>query len=145
MSAPPPIAQLIPHAGGMCLLERVLEWDETSVAIATRTHRDPSNPLLEHGRLRCMHLCEYGAQAMAVHGGLRAHARGERAQPGLLVSLRDVVLHCDFVEGLPGELIVTARRAHETPTAWQYDFAVSHDGVRLAEGRAMVLLAVQPV
>lgn len=141
MSDIPDIASLVPHAGRMCLLDRVLDWDESTVTLATATHRDPSNPLRSDGRLRAIHLCEYGAQAMAVHGGLQAWARGVRARPGMLVSLRDVLMDCDNVHYLAGELVVTARCLHESPSAWQYDFRVS-DGTRLlAQGRATVSFA----
>ena len=111
------------------------------VTLATATHRDPANPLRSGGRLRAIHLCEYGAQAMAVHGGLIARARGGRARPGLLVSLRDVVLGCDFVHDLAGELIVEARRLHDSDSAWQYEFRVTHAGRLLAQGRATVSVA----
>jgi predicted hotdog family 3-hydroxylacyl-ACP dehydratase len=137
----PLIETLVPHAGRMCLLERIVSWDDTRATLATTTHRDPANPLARDGRLRAIHLCEYGAQAMAVHGGLVATARGERARPGLLVSLRDVVLACDFIEDLEGELVVEAARVHGGADAWQYDFRVSHAGQLLAHGRAMVSLA----
>ena len=141
MTVDPRIAALVPHAGRMCLLERIVSWDDSGVTLATTTHRDPANPLAHGGRVRAIHLCEYGAQAMAVHGGLKALARGERARPGLLVSLRDVVLECDFIHGLDGELLVEARRVHEADAAWQYDFRVSHAGRQLAHGRATVSLA----
>ena len=141
MTVEPRIETLVPHAGRMCLLERIVSWDDTGVTLATTTHRDPGNPLARDGRLRAIHLCEYGAQAMAVHGGLVATARGERARPGLLVSLRDVVLACDFIEGLEGELLVEAVRVHGGAEAWRYDFRVSHAGRPLAQGRAMVSLA----
>src|SRR5205814_1511307 len=39
------IRSLIPHSGSMCLLERVLEWDDRSIVCASNTHRDPINPL----------------------------------------------------------------------------------------------------
>jgi len=141
MTTAPEVTALIPHAGSMCLLERVLDWDDSSVTLATMTHRDPGNPLRSDGRLRAIHLCEYGAQAMAVHGGLRARARGERALPGLLVSLRDVVLECDDVQNLAGELVVEARCVHDGASAWQYDFRVTHGLRQLAQGRAVVSLA----
>jgi len=135
------VASLVPHAGRMCLLERVLDWDDATATLATATHRDPANPLLEDERLRAIHLCEYGAQAMAVHGGLRAQARGDRTRPGLLVSLRDVVLDCDYVDDLAGELIVSARCVHESLSALQYDFRITHGQRQLAQGRATVSLA----
>jgi predicted hotdog family 3-hydroxylacyl-ACP dehydratase len=135
------IAGLIPHAGAMCLLERIERWDESSVTLATSTHRDPANPLADRSGLRSIHLCEYGAQAMAVHGGLMAQADGRRASPGLLVSLRDVELHRDFVHDLDGELHVEARRIQASESAWQYSFRVVHAGTLLAQGRATVSAA----
>jgi predicted hotdog family 3-hydroxylacyl-ACP dehydratase len=133
------IESLIPHAGSMCLLERVIEWDAEHIVLATATHRSPTNPLRSSGRLRALHLCEYGAQAMAVHGGLIARAAGKTAQPGFLVSLRDVKLNRDYVDDLPGELTVRAERLMESMGSWQYRFAVSHNDELLAEGRAAVI------
>jgi predicted hotdog family 3-hydroxylacyl-ACP dehydratase len=133
------IAALIPHQGEMCLLDRVVEWDNDRIVLATATHRSPTNPLRLDGRLRAIHLCEYGAQAMAVHGGLRAQAEGRTAQPGFLVSLRDVHLHIEFIDHLPGDLTVTAQRLLETPGSWQYAFTVEHGAALLATGRAAVV------
>jgi predicted hotdog family 3-hydroxylacyl-ACP dehydratase len=133
------IAALIPHQGPMSLLERVLDWDAERILLATATHRSPANPLRSCGRLRALHLCEYGAQAMAVHGGLLAQAAGARARPGLLVSLREVALRRDYIDDLPGELEVEARRLMESGGSWQYAFAVRHEGRLLAEGRAAVM------
>jgi predicted hotdog family 3-hydroxylacyl-ACP dehydratase len=139
MSGTPDIRTLIPHAGRMCLLERVLDWDDRRIRLATTTHRAADNPLRSAGRLRALHLCEYGAQAMAVHGGLTAQAAGGGPRGGLLVSLRGVRLHCRFVEDLPGELLVSAECLHDGGTSWQYGFAVTHEGTPLAEGRAAVM------
>ena len=78
---------------------------------------------------------------MAVHGGLRAQAGGQRTQPGLLVSLRDVSFNCGHIHNLPGELLVEATRVHEGGNAWQYDFRVTCAGQLLAQGRALVSFA----
>lgn len=133
------IAALIPHQGTMCLLDRVVEWDEDRVILATSTHRAADNPLRLDGRLRAVHLCEYGAQAMAVHGGLSAQAEGKTARPGFLVSLRDVKLQLDFIDQLEGELIVSAHRLLESAASWQYSFVVAHAGVTIATGRAAIM------
>jgi predicted hotdog family 3-hydroxylacyl-ACP dehydratase len=135
------IAALIPHQGAMCLLEHVIEWNAQSIRLTTATHLSPVNPLRSGGRLRALHLCEYGAQAMAVHGGLVAQATGGRAEPGLLVSLRDVKLYRDYVDDLSGELTVLAERLLEGGGSWQYRFTVLHAGELLAEGRAAVMTA----
>ena len=135
------IADLIPHAGAMCLLERIESWDDSGIVLTTSTHRDPGNPLAGPSGLRAIHLCEYGAQAMAVHGGLAARARGEHALPGMLVSLRDVEFHCRFVHDLDGDLRVEAHRIQASESAWQYSIRVMHTGTLLAEGRALVSAA----
>ena len=139
MPLPDAIAALIPHAGAMCLNERVLAWDAGHIALATATHRDPANPLRRDGALHALHLCEYGAQAMAIHGGLCAQAAGSRAAPGLLVSLRDVQLHALRIDTLEGELRIEAERLLESAGSWQYAFRAWHGERLLAEGRAAVI------
>ena len=140
MSAPRALSELIPHQGGMCLNERVLDWGDERLALATTTHRSPDNPLRRGGRLHAIHLCEYGAQAMAVHAGLLAEARGARARPGMLVSLRGVTLAVQRIDDLPGELRIEAERVLAGDDSAQYAFRVTHDGRLLAEGRAAVML-----
>ena len=135
------IADLIPHQGGMCLLERVIAFDDARVRCATATHRSVDNPLRRDGRLAAVHLCEYGAQAMAVHGGLLARRAGAVARPGLLVSLRGVSFAVDHVDALPGELVVEAERLVESESSWQYAFRVLHDDRIVCEGRAAVMMA----
>jgi predicted hotdog family 3-hydroxylacyl-ACP dehydratase len=64
------IESLIPHSEGMCLLEKVIECTPDSIICHTQTHLKNDNPLKTDGSLSNMHLIEYGAQAVAVHGGL---------------------------------------------------------------------------
>lgn len=125
----------------MCLLERVIEWDDRHVVLETATHRSPANPLLTNGRLRALHLCEYGAQAMAVHGGLRSTVTGVQPKPGMLVSLRSVQFGRDYVEDLPGNLRVEAECLQADAASLQYRFRITHGDEVLAEGRAAVMLA----
>ena len=56
---------LIPHRGDMSLLHAVVDWNETGIGAIAISHRDTKNPLRDDGILRAVHLCEYGAQAMA--------------------------------------------------------------------------------
>lgn len=130
---------LIPHRGAMCLLDAVIDWDATRIHARARSHRDPANPLRAEGVLHALNLCEYGAQAMAVHGGLLAQREGCAAAPGLLVSLREVKLHVARVDDLPGDLDVYAQRLLAGAEALQYAFHVEHAGVALAAGRAAVM------
>src|SRR5213083_2221556 len=82
------IQALIPHSGLMCLLDSVTQWDDRSIMCMTDTHRDPANPLRRTGRLSALHAFEYGAQAAAVHGGLRARLADVAAPPCYLAALR---------------------------------------------------------
>jgi predicted hotdog family 3-hydroxylacyl-ACP dehydratase len=132
---------LISHQGLMCLLDTVVDWDHTRIHARTESHRRADNPLRSDGLLRALHLCEYGAQAMAVHGGLIARAAGTRAAPGLLVSLRAVELHVARVDNLADALDVHAERLLSGEGSWQYAFRVEHAGAMLASGRAAVMVA----
>jgi len=134
------ILGLIPHQGAMCLWDEVVDWNATSIRLRARNHRDPAHPLRSNGLLRAVHLCEYGAQAMAVHGGLRARTSGAAVRPGLLVALRGVTLHAARVDDLPDALQCEAEVLVEAETSQQYAFRIHHAGVLLAEGRAAVML-----
>lgn len=134
------ILSLVPHQGAMCLWDEVVMWDEQDIVLRAGNHRDPAHPLRSaDGKLRAVNLCEYGAQAMAVHGGLRARANGERAKPGFLVALRGVELQVDRIDTLPGLLQCTATLLIDGESGWQYQFRIEHDGALLAEGRAAVI------
>ena len=135
-------SRLIPHAGAMCLLDEVVAWDDTTIHLRTDSHRRADNPLRSDARLRALHLCEYGAQAMAVHGGLLAQRAGRAAAPGFLVSLRGVELHVARIDDLPGALAVFAEKLLDSGTSWQYAFRIEHAGDLLAAGRAAVIHAV---
>ena len=130
---------LIPHRGAMSLLDAVVDWDDARIHMIAISHASADNPLRSDDRLRAVHLCEYGAQAMAVHGGLIAQREGNVAAPGLLVSLRGVHLHVARVDDLPGALDVHAVKLLDSGSSWQYEFRVEHQGRRLAEGRAAVI------
>jgi len=131
---------LIPHQGAMCLWDEVIEWDAQRIRLRTHGHRDPAHPLRSDDRLRALHLCEYGAQAMAVHGGLRARDGGGKAPPGMLVALRGIALHVTRLDDLPGDLEGEAQVLIETEDSQQYAFRIQHAGTLLAEGRAAVML-----
>jgi len=139
----------------MCLLERLVSWDDARVVLETDTHRSPANPLRNDGRLRAVHLCEYGAQATAAHGTLRSMAASVaaakvpegallRPTPGMLVSLRAVEFTRDFIEDLPGSLRVEAACLQANDSSLQYSFRISHEGELLAQGRAVVKLQNVP-
>lgn len=133
------IEALVPHAGAMSLWDEVIGWDAGGIELRAWRHRAADHPLRTGGILHAVHLCEYGAQAMAVHGGLRAAAAGGVAQPGLLVGLRAVELHVARIDDLPGDLEGQATLLMDTPAGWQYRFTIRHAGTVLATGEATVM------
>jgi predicted hotdog family 3-hydroxylacyl-ACP dehydratase len=134
------IRALIPHSGLMCLLDSVIEWDDQSIICISSTHREPANPLRREGKLSAVHAFEYGAQAAAVHGGLRARAAGTMAPPGYLVALRDAHLHLVRLDDVPSPLEVCARRLFGDSANTIYECRISADGALLADGRITIML-----
>jgi predicted hotdog family 3-hydroxylacyl-ACP dehydratase len=133
-------AHLIPHAGTMCLLDAVQAWDERTLHATSAGHARADNPLRGADGLHAVHLAEYGAQAMAIHGALLARSRGiGTARPGMLVSLRDVCLSEEYVDRLDGRLDVHAECLYASDGGAQYAFRVEHGGRLLASGRAAVI------
>jgi predicted hotdog family 3-hydroxylacyl-ACP dehydratase len=134
------IEAMIPHKGEMCLWDEVVDWDAQRIRLRSGSHRDPAHPLRSDDRLRAVHLCEYGAQAMAVHGGLCGAAAGGAPRAGVLVALREVALHLARIDDLPDPLECEAELLAESAASQQYAFRILHAGDIVAEGRAAVML-----
>jgi len=133
------IAQRIPHQGTMCLLDRVLEWDEEHIRCEATGHSHPDHPLRAHGRLGAACGVEYAAQAMAVHGALVAeHSAAPRA--GYLAGVRGVTLHVERLDDVAGPLSVTAQRMTGDDNTVLYSFTVTAGPQPLVSGRALVVL-----
>ncbi|WP_430391832.1 phosphotransferase [Dyella sp. 20L07] len=133
-------SHLIPHQGDMCLLDAVLSWDDSSIHAISHSHLRSDHPLRGEDGLHAIHLAEYGAQAMAVHGALLARQRGvETARAGRLVSLRDVVLCVEYVDMAQGRLDVHAEALYADNSGAQYAIRVEQAGHVLVSGRAAVI------
>jgi predicted hotdog family 3-hydroxylacyl-ACP dehydratase len=137
-------AALLPHAGSAIMLDELLHWDEREIRARTGTHRSAINPLRRNGRLAAVHLAEYGAQAMAAHGALRARAAGRAPLSALLVSVRQFEASRDFIDELEGELDIVARELLGSPTGWQYEFEAWHGNERIACARVAALAFALP-
>ena len=136
------IQKLIPHAGTMCLLEKVTAWDEQGIVCLTETHCDPTNPLRRQGRLSVIHAVEYGGQAAAIHGALRARKAGDTAPLGYLAALRDARWFADELDAIAAPLEVAARLVLGEGGHCIYAIQASAAGRLLAEAR--LTIAPQP-
>lgn len=135
----PKIATLVPQQGAMCLLDEILSFDERSVVCRTASHRSPGNPLRCDGRLPAIAAIEYGAQAMAVHGALRA---GQSGQNGLLAGARAVRCHARYLDDESGPLTVRAERLVVEGSRLLYAFVVEGAESELVSGRIAVVLGM---
>ncbi len=137
------IARRIPHQGSMCLLDRVVRWDNERIECESGTHRALDNPLRSHGRLGIACGIEYAAQAMAVHGALLGEVGGPAGQApraGYLASVRGVGFHASRLDDVAGELTVRAERVMGDANSIVYSFEVACDERKLLDGRVTVVL-----
>jgi predicted hotdog family 3-hydroxylacyl-ACP dehydratase len=74
---------------------------------------------------------------MAVHGGLA----GAGVRGGMLVAIRDLILHVDRLDDIEADLEVHATRLVANPEGQIYSFTASAAGRELGRGRVSVLFA----
>lgn len=135
------IARHIPHQGAMCLLDEVIEWTPQQIRCRSITHRSPDNPLRAHGRLGIACGIEYAAQAMAVHGALRAESAGSSPRPGMLASTRGVKFGVARLDDVADDLVAVATHVNGDAAMVLYDFVVSAGATVLLAGRATIAFA----
>lgn len=139
MLTPQEICQLMPHEGAMCLIETLLHWDEEHLVCSTGTHVSIENPLRHHDRLSIIHAAEYGAQVMALHGGLLAKQSGKSPVAGFLVSLRGVKFYRQRLDDTEFPLQITARKLLADGGNLLYAFDLTLNHIPVAEGSAAVM------
>ena len=133
------IAALIPHAGTMCLLDKVVRWDTGSIRCLTTRHRNSDNPLRRaDGTIGAVCAVEFAAQAMALHGRLTSEASGA-PKPGFLASVRDVRLHTAFLDRVVANIVIDAALLMGDGRSATYAFTLSAAEATLASGRATVV------
>lgn len=133
------IAARIPHADRMCLLDRVLAWDDAHIHCLATSHRAASHPLARDGSLGMANGIEYAAQAMAVHGALLAGSETAPAA-GFLTSVRDVQWDGTDLDSLGPALQVHAERLSGDAQTILYGFRLEAGGRTVLSGRASVML-----
>lgn len=133
------LCSLIPHSFDMCLLDHVESWDETNIICHSNSHLLDSNPLRKNNSLSSVHLLEYAAQAMAVHGGLHDREQGKKMTEGYLAALRDVNINLCEIDKMQSSLRIEANQILSQGGNMIYNFAVSTDNTDLVTGRATVV------
>lgn len=131
------IEALIPHAGPMVLLDRVLSVDERSIRCEAVSHGALDNPLRVDGGLPAICGAEYGAQAAAVHGPA---ATGAQERAGQVVLLRNIVWDVPDLSVIPEPLTIVAECLHKNARSLAYGFQISAAGRELLHGECGIIL-----
>jgi len=131
------ICARLPHAGRMCLIDRLESWDRDSITCIAVSHRDADNPLRSDGRLPAVAGVEFAAQVMALHSKLlsvpgQSPVGGTDTQSaiGYLASVRDLKLEIDDLGTITEDLRITARRQSADASWFIYDFEI-YDGANV--------------
>jgi predicted hotdog family 3-hydroxylacyl-ACP dehydratase len=139
-SAFPPIAELVPQADGMLLLDRVIAHESTHTVCAASADRSPLFANRD-GSVPSWVGIEYMAQCAAVHGELAQRSSGDAPRPGLLLGSRRLEIHRDaFAAG--DSLEVTARHHMGESGLVAFDCSIRSvsSGETLIEGRVNLYL-----
>lgn len=134
------IQNLIPHAGRMSLLDKVLSFDAQGIVCIAHSHRDEANPLRENNILHAVCGIEYAAQAMALHGALLSTNPHQTPRAGRLAGVRSVQLSVSRLDDVPEELQICATQLMGDENSMVYDFTVKTSNRILLNGKATVVL-----
>ena len=123
----------------MVLLDAIVSHDDDRIQCRARIDPAADHPLAVNGGLSATALVEYAAQAMAVHGGLKA-APGAPPRPGRLVSLPRLELGLDTIDGVL-DVTVEAHCLGGDESGQMYRFRVRHGDQELASGQATIMFS----
>ncbi len=129
-------AHLIPHAESMMLIDQVDSWGDKQINCSTQSHLSSNNPLRLNNSLSAIHLIEYGAQSMAIHGGLLSG----KSSPGFLAAVRGAHFHIDTLDNITSTLHIEASAELKIENGAVYSFRItdSHN-ILLLDARATVI------
>ena len=129
-------AHLIPHAGSMMLIDQVDSWNNKQINCITRSHLASDNPLRLNNSLSIMHLIEYGAQTMAIHGGLLSG----KSSPGFLAAVRGAHFHIVTLDSITSSLHIEACAELKIENGAVYSFRITDaQDTLLLDARATVI------
>jgi predicted hotdog family 3-hydroxylacyl-ACP dehydratase len=136
------LCSLIPHTGDMCLLDRVIEWNNTEIVCETFSHQNSKNPLRCEEGLSSVTGIEYGGQAMAVHGSLLGSKPAED-QLLYLAAVRDVHFEVNWLHDIEQPLTVRAERLMADVNGMIYQFSILASSRLLVSGRLTVMMSAK--
>ena len=129
------IEACIPHAGSMCLLDRVERWDPACIVCRAASPAQ-GHPLATAQGVPVVAAIEYAAQAAALHGALLDGQR--KVRQGLLARLTGVELVGDRLDAASGMLSIQAELLVRGASGCMYSFMVHDASGCRARGRLLV-------
>lgn len=137
----PPLEQLLPHAGRMRLIDRIVSYDDQGIVCESNSHRAADHPLAQDGVLSIICGLEYGAQAMATHGALLMKNAPDRARHGYLVAASGLRWTVERLDRCAAPLVIEAISEFRSDNQVAYRFELRASDKCVLSGRASVLLA----
>ena len=142
------LERLLPHAGRMRLIDRVVSHDNARIVCEADSHRAADHPLAIDGVLSIACGLEYGAQAMAIHGALLGGSVPDAPGPlesaarhGYLVAAFDLTWAAERLDRCATPLTIEAVREFGSDNQIAYRFELSAAGESIMRGRAAVVLS----
>ena len=136
-----PIEKLLPHAGRMILLDRVVSWEPERI-VCERTVRR-GDAFIEAGGLPSWAGVELMAQAIAAWNGWQVLAAGGNVRPGFLLGTRAYRADADIFP-IGAKLVIEAvRRFHDEDGMGAFACRIDAPGVH-AEARLTVFSPPDP-
>lgn len=137
-----PLDGLLPHAGRMRLIDRIVSHDDARIVCESDSHRAADHPLAIGGVLPIACGLEYGAQAMAIHGSLIGGSVPGSPGPrlGYLVAAFDLTWSVERLDRCATPLAIEAVREFGSDSQVAYRFELSAAGASIMRGRAAVVL-----
>jgi len=130
------IEQRLPHSGKMCLLNEVIQSDETSLIAQAISHLDIDNPLRINDTINTINGIEYAAQAMAVHGSLLS----DKPQAGYIASVRNIEIKIPTLPEQKQPLVIAVEQLMSNENGFTYQFDISCEQQSLISGKITVFL-----
>lgn len=136
------IPALLPHKGGMVLIDTIKSWSDEQIVCTAKSHKNPDNPLRSLDRLSSMAGIEYAAQAMAAHARLRISEQGQKGEPqrGFVAVASKVNCFVPRMDNLIDDLTIKVDLLDSTGDGSLYFFAIHSRELEVIEGQLLVML-----
>jgi predicted hotdog family 3-hydroxylacyl-ACP dehydratase len=136
------IAQRLPHAGNMCLLDSVIQYNKLSLTALATSHLAKDNPLRLDNKIAAINGVEYAAQAMAIHASLMTPPLPETNNKpmGYLATVRNIAIISAYLPESTSPINITVTQLMSDVHGFTYEFQLSCDQALVISGKITIFL-----